>query len=120
MKEFEIAQKIGVELTEKQLRSEAARKLGVKEDAVVCNDDYLASGILSALDRKGVVMPRDFRFATLANKGLGPVHSQDLTRIEYDPAQSGIRIGEAVSTYLETGKVVPCSISISFKRGETV
>ena len=34
MKEFELSQKIGVELTEKQLRSEAARKLGVKEDAV--------------------------------------------------------------------------------------
>jgi len=34
MKEFEIAQKIGLELTEKQLRSEAARKLGVREDAV--------------------------------------------------------------------------------------
>ena len=93
---------------------------GIKEDAVVCNDDYLAAGILSALDRKGVVMPRDFRFATLANKGLGPVHTQDLTRIEYDPAQSGVRIGEAVSSYLDTGKVTPCSIAISFKRGETV
>ena len=29
------------------------------------------------------------------------------------------RIGEAVSTYLDTGKVVPCSIAIAFKRGET-
>ena len=93
---------------------------GIKEDAVVCNDDYLAAGILSALDRKGVVMPRDFRFATLANKGLGPVHTQDLTRIEYDPAQSGVRIGEAVSAYLETGKAAPCSIAIMFKRGETI
>jgi hypothetical protein len=65
-------------------------------------------------------MPRDVRFATLANKGLGPVHAQDLTRIEYDPAQSGLRIGEAVSAYLETGMATPCSIAIAFKRGETV
>jgi len=93
---------------------------GIKEDAVVCNDDYLAAGILSALDRKGVRMPQDIRFATLANKGLGPVHAQDLTRIEYDPAQSGVRIGEAVSAYLNTGKATPCSIAIAFKRGETV
>ena len=111
----ECIQRAGLQAFEKILSNG-----GVREDAVVCNDDYLAAGILSALDRKGVVMPRDFRFATLANKGLGPVHAQDLTRIEYDPAQSGVRIGEAVSTYLDTGKVTPCSIAISFKRGETV
>ena len=93
---------------------------GVKEDAVVCNDDYLAAGILSAMDWNGVRMPKDIRFATMSNKGLGPVHTQDLTRIEYDPAQSGVRIGEAVAAYLETGKVEPCSISVSFRRGETI
>ena len=111
----ECVQRAGLQTFEKLLANG-----GIKEDAVVCNDDYLAAGILSALDRKGVVMPRDFRFATLANKGLGPVHAQDLTRIEYDPAQSGVRIGEAVSSYLDTGKVTPCSIAISFKRGETI
>ena len=111
----ECIQRAGLQVFEKILANG-----GVKEDAVVCNDDYLAAGILSALDRKGVVMPRDFRFVTLANKGLGPVHAQDLTRIEYDPAQSGVRIGEAVSAYLETGKVVPCSIAIAFKHGETM
>jgi len=111
----ECIQRAGLQAFEKILSNG-----GVREDAVVCNDDYLAAGILSALDRKGVVMPRDFRFATLANKGLGPVHAQDLTRIEYDPAQSGVRIGEAVATYLERGKVNPCSISVSFKRGETI
>ena len=81
---------------------------------------YLAAGILSALDRGGIRMPRDVRFATLANKGLGPVHAQDLTRIEYDPAQSGLRIGESVSEYLETGKVTQTSVAVTFKRGETV
>jgi len=93
---------------------------GVKEDAVVCNDDYLAAGILSAFDWHGVRMPQDIRFATLSNKGLGPVHMQDLTRIEHDPAQSGARIGEAVLVYLETGKAKPCSIAVMFKRGETI
>ncbi len=93
---------------------------GIAEDAVVCNDDYLAAGILSAIDRKGVRMPQGIRLATMSNKGLGPVHAQSLTRVEYDPALSGVRIGEAVSTYLDTGKVVPCSIAIAFKRGETV
>lgn len=111
----ECIQRAGLKTFEKILAND-----GIKEDAVVCNDDYLAAGILSALDRKSVRMPQDVRFATLANKGLGPVHAQDLTRIEYDPAESGVRIGEAVSTYLETSKATPCSIAIAFKRGETV
>ena len=111
----ECVQRAGMQTFEKILSDG-----GVKEDAVVCNDDYLAAGILSALDWKGVRMPKDIRFATMSNRGLGPVHTQDLTRIEYDPAQSGVRIGEAVATYLETGKVEPCSISVSFKRGETI
>ena len=111
----ECVQRAGLQTFEKLLANG-----GIKEDAVVCNDDYLAAGILSAIDRKGVRMPQDIRFATMSNKGLGPVHAQSLTRIEYDPAQSGVRIGEAVSTYLETSKATPCSIAIAFKRGETV
>ena len=111
----ECIQRAGLQTFEKMLANG-----GVKEDAVVCNDDYLAAGMLSAIDRKGVAMPQGIRFATMSNKGLGPVHAQSLTRIEYDPAQSGVRIGEAVSTYLETSKATPCSIAIAFKRGETV
>ena len=111
----ECIQRAGLQTFEKMLANG-----GVKEDAVVCNDDYLAAGMLSAIDRKGVAMPQGIRFATLANKGLGPVHAQSLTRVEYDPAESGVRIGEAVSTYLDTGKATPCSIAIAFKRGETV
>jgi len=111
----ECIQRAGLQTFEKLLANG-----GIKEDAVVCNDDYLAAGILSALDRKGVRMPQDLRFATMSNKGLGPVHAQSLTRVEYDPEMSGVRIGEAVSTHLDTGKVTPCSIAIAFKRGETV
>ena len=111
----ECIQRSGLKTFEKMLAEG-----GIEADAVVCNDDYLAAGILSALDRNGIRMPHDVRFATLANKGLGPVHAQDLTRIEYDPAESGVRIGEAVAAYLDTGKVTPCTIAISFKRGETV
>ena len=111
----ECIQRAGLKTFEKMLADG-----GIKEDAVVCNDDYLAAGILSAIDRKGVRMPQGVRFATLSNKGLGPVHAQSLTRVEYDPARSGVRIGEAVSTYLDTGKATSCSIAISFKRGATV
>ena len=61
-----------------------------------------------------------FRMSVTATEGLGPVHAQSLTRVEYDPSESGVRIGEAVSTYLDIGKVVPCSIAIAFKRGVTI
>ena len=111
----ECIQRAGLRVFDKMLAS-----AGVKEDAIVCNDDYLAAGILSALDRRGVRMPQDVRFATLSNKGLGPVHAQDLTRIEYNPALSGENVGESVLAYLATGKAKPCSVAVKFMRGETV
>ena len=35
-----------------------------------------------------------------------------------DALRRSVRIGESVANYLDTGKVTPCSISVSFKLGE--
>ena len=94
---------------------------GIAEDAVVCNDDYLAAGILSAFDHCAVEVPGDVRFATLAHRGLGPVYRKELTRIEHDPAQTGVRIGEAIVRYLETGAVPADVLTVSsFCPGGTI
>ena len=95
---------------------------GIAEDAVVCNDDYLAAGVLSAFDRHGVRMPDDVRFATMSNRGLGPVHLKDLTRIEYDPARMGAETGRRIVGFLEGRGIVPPGRVpyAEFRRGETV
>ena len=112
----ECVQRAGLESFEKLLRCGR-----IREDAVVCNDDYLAAGILSAFDRLGVRIPEDVRFATLANVGLGPVHAKDLARIENDPVRIGEIAGRAIVDYLESGKVPEvCDVPCRFVRGETV
>ena len=94
---------------------------GLSEDAIVCNDDYLAAGILSAFDRHGVQMPEDVKFATLANKGLGPVHVKELTRIEYDPVRAGRAIAERMLVYLEKREQGECVVPFAeFRAGDTV
>ena len=94
---------------------------GIREDAVVSNDDYLSAGILAAFDRHGVRMPQDVKFATLANVDLGPVHMQDLTRIESDPAKVGRAVGGWIVDWLDDGKIPsPAFVACTFKRGTTV
>ena len=94
---------------------------GVREDAVVCNDDYLSAGILSAFDRCGVRIPEDVRFATWANRHSGPVYFKNLTRIELDPVSNGRTCGESLVTFLERG-VTPARTCLEacYIKGETV
>ena len=93
----------------------------LRADAVVCNDDYLAAGILSAFDRAGVRLPEDLCFATLSNKGLGPVYVKELTRIEMDSERFGEEIGAAVSAYLDTGRISSTlKLQPRYWRGETI
>ena len=112
----ECVQRAGLKVFEKILGEE-----GVREDAVVCNDDYLAAGVLLACARKGVRFPADMKFATFANKGLGPVFYKELDRIESDPAATGAAVGPAVVEFLERGR---CPDRVAwhwdFIRGRTI
>lgn len=112
----ECVQRAGLVAFERMLSSG-----GIREDAVVCNDDYLAAGILSAFDRHGIHMPDDVCFATMANKGLGPVHVKELTRIELDPWRFGLEFGKCVVSFLETGVPRSGVLDVArFCRGETI
>ena len=95
-------------------------KGSINADAVVFNDDYLASGALSAFDRHGVNMPEDIRMATLSNYGLGPVHFRPLTRLEVNPAHYGLEFAESLLEILD-GKSVPRQMKLeaTFIKGET-
>ncbi len=58
-------------------------------------DDFVAQGALTAFLERGLRMPNDVKVVTLSNRGLGPVYSESLTRLECDAAE----IGEKVSAY---------------------
>lgn len=53
------------------------------------DDDFLAAGCLMALLAEGVKVPEDVCVVTLANKGVGPVFTKPLARLEVDPGGYG-------------------------------
>ena len=74
-------------------------------------DDYLASGAFMALYRAGIEAPRDIRFATFANRNIGPDYHCPLSRIEMDPPAAGNAVASAVVEYCRTG-VFPAGLVI--------
>ena len=69
------------------------------------DDDYLASGALTAFLALGVRIPEDVRVVTLSNRGLGPVFTKSLSRIEVDPRAYGQRLAGFVQDALSRGGV---------------
>lgn len=67
-------------------------------------DDYIGRGALSAMAGAGLRAPEDIRVATWANKGLGPVYSRELSRMEMDPAEAGAAVADSILEYLRTGR----------------
>jgi DNA-binding transcriptional regulator YhcF (GntR family) len=74
------------------------------------NDDYLASGALTAISYAGLKVPEDIRLVTLANKRLGPVYPRELSRMEFDARHAGEVLSDAVLEYLKTGVYPPSSV----------
>ena len=75
-------------------------------DLVYCTDDYLAMAAMLALAHLGVRIPEDVRFASVSNKGHGPVAWDTLARIEHDANSHGDIIASGVLSHLE-GKGFP-------------
>lgn len=72
-------------------------------DLFVFTDDYVAQGALLALSAAAVRIPEDVKVSTHANRGLGPVWTAPLTRMEMDPVAHGHAVAKAVVGYLKTG-----------------
>ena len=81
----------------------AGRKLS-RDTVYFVADDYMASGALTALSYAGIHAPEDIRFATFANKRLGPIYPRDLSRMEFDAGKAGQILSDSVLEYLKTGK----------------
>lgn len=85
-------------------------------DVLVFNDDFVASGALTAMLLEGVRIPGDVRVVSLANKGLGPVYPVSLTRLENDPYAHGDILADAVVALLKgrqirgVGEIAPSYI----------
>ena len=90
--------------------------------ALFFDDDYIASGALTAMLWAGVRIPEDVRVATFATSscGSGLVSPIPLTRTEVDPIACGRTIAGTVLDYLKTGIFPPdVTIGPAFIKGKT-
>ena len=95
--------------------------VGRLPDLFLFTDDHVAQGALLALAAAGVRIPEDVAVATHANKGLGPVWTKPLSRLEVDPAANGRATADAMLRWLERGKPSPELVLESlWKRGRTM
>ena len=90
-------------------------------DVIFVEDDYQAIGVLFSLFAHGVKMPGDVCFATIKNYGSGPaLPDLSLTCVEYDPAETGREVGNAVARHLEGGKfALSKSVSAKYMIGDS-
>ncbi|MBQ3809323.1 MAG: substrate-binding domain-containing protein, partial [Kiritimatiellae bacterium] len=90
------------------------------DDVLLFTDDFLASGALTALSAAGLRAPEDFRAASFANAGFGPVYPRPLTRLEMDPRAHGAAAAGLLLGFL-SGRPIPpdAAIRSSYRRGET-
>ena len=81
-------------------------------DLVYCTDDYLANAALMSLEHLRIRIPEDIRFASVSNKGHGPVGWGSLSRIEYDAVADGDAVAKGALSFLR-GQDVPADLEAS-------
>ena len=100
----------------------AERSISPLPKALFFDDDYVASGALTAMLWKGVRIPESVRVATFSTLscGSGLVSPVPLTRTEVDPIACGRTIAGTVLDYLRTG-IFPSDVTIgpAFIKGKT-
>ena len=81
-------------------------------DLIYCTDDYLANAALMSLEHLRVRIPEDIRFASVSNKGHGPVGWGSISRVEYDALANGDAVANGALSFL-CGRDVPADLEVS-------
>jgi LacI family transcriptional regulator len=79
----------------------------VRVDAVVCGNDYLAAGALSALDRAGVDVPGSLSVASFNDNEFAPFLHPPLTTVRLPIREIGERAGQYLLARLNNRAPVP-------------
>jgi DNA-binding LacI/PurR family transcriptional regulator len=89
-------------------------------DAIIFDDDYLASGGINALLELGFKIPDTIKVVTYSNSGNVPVIGVPFARIENNPASYGDIIAEYVLKLLAGRKAAPPKICWRFVPGASL
>ena len=88
-------------------------------DLIWFGDDFAARGALLAMASRGLRIPEDVQVISWANKGLGPVFSKPLTRVEMDPIAQGEALAQCVLDRLGGLHGKPVELVPAFIEGAT-
>ncbi len=89
-------------------------------DAILFDDDYLASGGLVAIFEAGLRVPQDIGVVFYSNTGNEPALGVEPTRIENDPFSYGDAVAAYVLKLLDGRRAAPPRISWRFIRGASL
>lgn len=93
----------------------------VSGGAYLFTDDFLAAGAIQALSAAGLTAPRDFKMASYANVGFGPVYPRRITALAMDPKRHGETAAQFLLRYLDTGVLQEdAALKSVFLAGETL
>lgn len=82
-----------------------------KPDALICLDDYMATGAIQAMRQLGVEPGRDIQVATHANRGSNVLDGLPVMAIEFDPAEIARTLVETVHKLID-GERVPATVLV--------
>ena len=106
--------------TYKAFVSRFGRKGARLPDVFFVPDDYSAMAALVALDSCGIAIPGDVGVVAWGARGSFPFYRKSVTRLETDPAESGLEFARLVLGSI-SGKPIPpgATLGSSFILGET-
>ena len=99
------------------LKNRGTRRL---PDAILFDDDYLATGGVAALLEAGLRIPCDIRVASFMNKGNELAFGRRITGFGCDPAADGRAIAEYVLALLAGGNPKPPRLRWRYFPGESL
>ena len=92
-----------------------------RPDLFVFTDDYVASACIMCIVKNGLSIPDDVGVASYANAGSSLLFWEDVTRIEFDPAEQGRVLARSLLGFFDN-KSMPGNINLvwRFIKGATV
>jgi len=89
--------------------------------AVVCDDDFLASGVLAAAARRGVDVPRELSVCGFDDVAISRLVTPPLTTIRFDAGDLGAAAFELLLARLQgrraPNRVLPCELRVRESTG---
>ena len=89
-------------------------------DVIYFDDDFVASGALSAMTHHGIRVPEDVKVVVRSDAEIAPVYTKPFTRFEVDPVKAGEKVANFALAVLAKGRIPrPPTIPLQYVFGAT-